>query len=60
MVKAATQKKGKAKPKNRQEQYERFEKAARALGIDDKANAEAFEYAFKQIVPPKRRSPTDR
>jgi len=52
MAKAAKQKTA-AKPKNKREQYERFQQAARDLGVDDEQSAEAFEKAFKKIVPPR-------
>jgi hypothetical protein len=42
-----------AKP-SKKDQYERFQKTARNLGIDDQEGAEAFERAFKKIVPEKR------
>ena len=48
MAKAETPK---AKP-SKKDQYERFQQTARDLGIDDKEGAEAFESAFKKIVPP--------
>lgn len=54
MAKAATPK-ATAKP-SKKEQYERFEKAARDLGVDDEASAEEFERSFAKIVPPKSRS----
>jgi hypothetical protein len=41
---------GKRKPSDK-EQYERFRQAARELGTDE--SEEAFERAFKKIVPPK-------
>jgi hypothetical protein len=53
MAKAATPK-ATAKP-SKKEQYERFQKAARELGVDDEQNGKAFEQAFKKIVPPRRR-----
>lgn len=55
MEKAATKKKQKPKA-SKKEQYERFQQTARDLGIDDESSAEAFEQAFKKIVPPKSRS----
>lgn len=54
MAKAAEKKKQK-KP-NKAEQYERFQQAARELGLDDEQSAETFESAFRKIVPPKRKS----
>jgi hypothetical protein len=53
MAKAAKLKTA-AKPKNKREQYERFEKAARDLGADDEASAKEFERVFGKIVPPRR------
>jgi len=50
----------KAEPKSRKrkavdpEQYERFRQAARELGTDE--SEEAFERAFRKIVPPKEHS----
>jgi hypothetical protein len=41
----------KRKPSNK-EQYERFRQAARELGTDE--SEEAFERAFKKVVPPKK------
>jgi uncharacterized protein YktA (UPF0223 family) len=32
-------------------QYERFVETARDLGVDNQESAEAFEKAFKKIVP---------
>jgi hypothetical protein len=52
MAKAEKPKKT-AKP-SKKDQYERFQKTARDLGIDDEKSAKAFERAFKKIVPPKR------
>ncbi len=57
-----------AKPKtavkpSKKEQYERFQKTARDLGVDDDQSAAAFERAFEKIVPPRRspkESPRDR
>ena len=40
----------KRKPSDR-EQYERFRQAARELGTDE--SEEAFERAFRKIVPPR-------
>jgi len=40
----------KRKPSD-EEQYERFRQAARELGTDE--SEEAFERAFRKIVPPK-------
>jgi hypothetical protein len=48
--------KAQPKPKNKKEQYERFVKAARKLGIDDEASAKTFERAFRKIVPEKHPS----
>jgi|HubBroStandDraft_3_1064219.scaffolds.fasta_scaffold30010_4 hypothetical protein len=52
MAKAATPKRT-AKP-SKKDQFERFEKAARDLGIDDEESAQQFERAFAKIVPAKR------
>jgi hypothetical protein len=52
----ATIKKATAKPKNKKEQYERFQKAARNLDVDGEEYAQRFERAFGKIVPPKRPS----
>jgi hypothetical protein len=41
-----------AKP-SKKDQYERFQQTARDLGIDDNESAEAFERAFRKIVPPR-------
>jgi hypothetical protein len=49
MAKADTPK---AKP-SKKNQYERFQKTARDLGIDDEESAQTFERAFSKIVPPK-------
>jgi hypothetical protein len=54
MAKAETKKT--AKPKSKKDQYERFQQTARDLGVDDDESAEAFERAFKKIVPVKSRS----
>jgi hypothetical protein len=54
MEKDATEKQ-KRKP-NKKEQYERFQKTARELGVDDDESAQRFERAFEKIVPAKRRS----
>jgi hypothetical protein len=51
MAKAERPKKT-AKP-SKKDQYERFQQTARDLGIDDKEGTEAFEQAFKKIVPPR-------
>jgi hypothetical protein len=45
-----------AKPKNKKEQYERFQKTARELGVDDEESARTFERTFSKIVPPRRGS----
>ena len=55
MAKAAKQKTA-GKPRSKKDQYERFQQTARDLGVDDPASAEAFERAFRKIVPPKPRS----
>lgn len=52
MEKVGTKKKQNPKP-SKKDQYERFEHAARELGVDDEESAAAFERAFKKIVPPK-------
>jgi len=50
MAKAGTPKKAKPKPKlTDKEQSERFKKTARELDVDE--SGEAFEQAFKKIVP---------
>jgi hypothetical protein len=49
MAKAATPK---AKP-SKKDQYERFQEAARDLGVDDEESARQFERTFDKIVPPK-------
>jgi hypothetical protein len=41
-----------AKP-SKKDQYERFQRTARDLDVDNEESAEAFEQAFKKIVPPK-------
>jgi hypothetical protein len=51
MAKADTPKRT-AKP-SKKDQYERFQKAARDLGVDDPEAAETFESAFQKIVPPR-------
>ncbi len=48
----------KQKKPNKKEQYERFRETARELGIDDEESGEAFEIAFKKIIPPKRQPST--
>jgi hypothetical protein len=53
MAKAATPK-ATAKP-SKKDQYERFQKTARDLGIDDEESARKFEGDFAKIVPAKRR-----
>jgi hypothetical protein len=53
MAKAAKQETA-AKPKSKKEQYERFRKTARDLGIENEQGVEAFEKAFKKLMPPKR------
>jgi hypothetical protein len=54
MAKAAKPKPA-AKP-SKKDQYERFQKTARDLDIDDDESAQTFERAFSKIVPPKRPS----
>jgi hypothetical protein len=54
MEKVGTNKKTK-KP-SKKDQYERFQEAARDLGVDDEESAKTFERAFKRIVPERRRS----
>jgi hypothetical protein len=44
-----------AKPRGKKDQYERFQQAARDLGVDDDKSVEKFERTFGKIVPPKRR-----
>jgi hypothetical protein len=54
MAKAAT---SKAKPKqSKKDQFERFQKTARDLGVDNEESAKKFERAFEKIVPSKKRS----
>jgi hypothetical protein len=55
MAKAATPKRT-AKPKNKQDQYERFQQTARDLGVADEESAQRFDRTFSRIVPAKRRS----
>jgi hypothetical protein len=50
MAKADTPK---AKP-SKKDQYERFQKTARDLGVDDEQSAQTFERAFSKIVPPRK------
>jgi hypothetical protein len=50
MAKADTPKKT-AKPPSKKDQYERFQRTARELGVDDEKSAEAFERAFRKMVP---------
>jgi hypothetical protein len=52
MAKADTPKKT-AKP-SKKDQYERFQKIARELGVEDEESAKTFERAFSKIVPAKR------
>jgi hypothetical protein len=54
MVKAGPNKKQKRKP-SKNKQYERFQKAARDLDVDDEKTAVAFEDSFRKIVPPRAR-----
>lgn len=54
MTRSGAKKKPKNKP-SKKEQYERFQLAARKLGIDNEEGARRFESAFAKIVPPKRR-----
>ena len=56
MAKAEKQKAA-AKPKSKKDQYERFQQAARDLGVDDEESAQTFERAFSKIVPAKRVRP---
>jgi hypothetical protein len=42
-----------AKP-SKKDQYERFQKTARDLGVDDEESARQFERAFEKIVPARR------
>jgi hypothetical protein len=51
MAKADASKKT-AKP-NKKDQYERFQKTARDLSVDNEENAVEFEKSFAKIVPPK-------
>jgi hypothetical protein len=50
--------KNKQKKPNKKTQYGRFQQTARNLGIDNEQTAEAFERAFRKIVPPKSRAGT--
>jgi hypothetical protein len=52
MEKVGASKKQKRKP-SKNKQYERFQKTARDLGVDNEQSAKAFERAFVKIVPPK-------
>jgi hypothetical protein len=51
---AKTGAKQKQKKPSKEEQYERFQEAARKLGVDNEESAELFERTFEKIVPPKR------
>jgi hypothetical protein len=42
---------------NKKDQYERFQKTARDLGVDDEESAKRFERAFEKIVPPRLKAP---
>jgi hypothetical protein len=42
-----------AKP-NKKDQYERFQKTARELGVDDEQSAQTFERSFAKIVPARK------
>jgi hypothetical protein len=53
MAKAATPK-ATAKP-SKKDQYERFQKAARDLGVDDEESVQKFERVFEKIVPPREK-----
>jgi len=50
---AKVEKQKPAKP-SKKDQYERFQKTARDLGVDDEESARTFERAFAKIVPAKR------
>ena len=52
MGKAGEKQKQAPKTKDKR-QYERFVETARKLGVDDEKSVEAFEGAFRKIVPPK-------
>ena len=52
MAKAAKPKTA-AKP-SKKNQYERFQRTARELGVEDEESAKTFERAFSKIVPPRR------
>jgi hypothetical protein len=54
MAKAAKPKPA-AKP-SKKDQYERFQKTARDLGVDDDESAKRFERGFARIVPAKHRA----
>jgi hypothetical protein len=49
--------KNQQKRPSKKKQYERFAETARNLGIDNEQSAEAFERAFRKIVPSKSRPP---
>lgn len=52
MAKTSTKKKQNPKP-SKKKQYERFQQAARDLGVDNEESARAFESVFGKLVPPK-------
>jgi hypothetical protein len=47
--------KQKEKKPNKKKQYERFQEAARKLGVDNEESAVSFELSFAKIVPAKRK-----
>ena len=49
---AKAEKKKPPKP-SKKDQYERFQKTARDLGVDDEESARTFERTFEKIVPPR-------
>jgi hypothetical protein len=51
--------KQKQKKPSKKDQYERFQEAARKLGVDNEDGGQAFEAAFAKIVPT-RRKPSNR
>ena len=48
--------KKKQKKPNKKEQYERFQRVAGDLDIDNESSAQNFEQTFSKVVPPKRKS----
>ena len=54
MAKGESEKQKKTTKLSKKDQYERFQKAARDLHVDDDKSAQTFERTFSKIVPPKR------